>query len=200
MWSPVCLGPRLLKLFHYCLWRGPSCSQICCGCPSPTSLPLHHLYPCFPIIRIFASPSPASLLPCHSHLHFPITRISATPLPASRRCSLSILHELCDSHYVTSTAPPPPPRSPSTRAPTWLPRPHPIAAWFRGRAAAALPEASTLVRGQQCGDHEVGVWGLHPCWYQDPLCGGGPSYSPEQEEDPFPVPVPDPRLRAGSSK
>lgn len=29
------------------------------------------------------------------------------------------------------------------------------------------------MRGQQCGDHEVGVWGLHPYWYQDPLCVGG---------------------------
>ena len=47
------------------------------------------------------------LLPHHPHLCLPITRISASPLPASRRCSLSILHELCDGHYVTSiTAPP----------------------------------------------------------------------------------------------
>ena len=74
-----------------------------------------------------------------------------------------------------------------------------MAAWSRGRAPAALPEASTLVQGQQCGDHEVGVWGPRdfgciPTGTRT-LCGGGgggPSYSPEQEEGPFPAPVPHP--------
>lgn len=97
--SPVCLGPRSLKLFHHCLRRGPSCSQIRCGCvsasPSPTSLPLRHSYLCLPV-----------------------THISASLLPASRRSTLGILHELCDGHYVTSTAPSPPPRGPSAPVPS----------------------------------------------------------------------------------
>ena len=75
--------------------------------PSPTSLPPHHPHLCLPITRISASPSPTSLPPCHPHLCLPVTRISASPLPASRRCSLSILHELCDGHYVTSITTPP---------------------------------------------------------------------------------------------
>lgn len=73
---------------------------------------------CFPITHISASPSLISLLPHHPHLCLPVTHISASPLPASRRCSLRILHELCDGHYVTSITAPPPPRSPSTPAPS----------------------------------------------------------------------------------
>ena len=54
-----------------------------------------------------ASPSPTSLPLRHSHLCLPFTHISASLLPASCRSSLGILHELCDGHCVTSTAPPP---------------------------------------------------------------------------------------------
>ena len=65
-----------------------------------------------------ASPSPTSLPLRHSHLCLPFTHISASLLPASCRSSLGILHELCDGHCVTSTAPPRPPQSPSAPVPS----------------------------------------------------------------------------------
>ena len=77
--------------------------------PSPTSLPLHHSHLCFP--------SPTSL-------PLPITRVSASLLPASCRSSLGILHELCDGHCVTSTAPSsglPRAHQHLCPAPRWLP-------------------------------------------------------------------------------
>lgn len=193
MWSPVCLEPRSLKLFHHCLWRGPSCSQIYCGCLS-------------------ASPSPSSLPPHHPHLCLPITRISASPLPASRRCSLSILHELCDGHYVTSiTAPPTSPEPINTCAQLPDGCPDPIR-WQPGpEEGLLLPclrllhwcRASSVVTMRWgCGGPEILVASLlvpEPSVCVSAVRGGG-SYCPEQEEGPCPAPVPQPRLRAGSSK
>lgn len=74
------------------------------------------VYVCFPITHISASPSFTSLLP--------FTHISASLLPASCRSSLGILHELCDGHCVTSTAPSsglPRAHQHLCPAPRWLP-------------------------------------------------------------------------------